>query len=549
MAYPIQIFCSGATNSIRGAAFLSSVHQFHKSRYVIDIGGTTTDIGCLLPSGFPRLAGSTTEIGGVKVNFAMPQVESIGLGGGSLIHELEDGKISIGPESVGRALSEKAKCFGGDTLTTTDIMIAAKEATVGNTIPDVSDTIISAAKTKMQRMIEDHVDRMKTSAEPCDLLLVGGGAFLCPAALEGVASIEVPAHSSVANAVGAAVAEIGQSGEVIVDSSDKENALQELTANVISQAVSRGAKADQIRIIEEDVSGLAYMEGKFKITVKVSGPVDFERFVDDEQELEDNDADPTEGYHERKQWNGNGQDESLNDIEVDHSTYQPNIDDDRIWHLSEIDAQYIATGCYILGCAGGGTPYGLYLQTRQVLRDGGDIRIIDIDDLPDDASCCPVAGVGSPVLAIERLGGDMVLQAMQGLEEFLRIKFTATLTAEIGGSNGLTPLLLASSKYYNILCVDADLMGKYSLLGIHTPSTTTWLTINDVGRAFPAFEMSSLYIGADHVNDLLPACIASGEGTNLLLTSAKNTSSVDKILRAATVTMGYELITESLYGY
>lgn len=53
--------------------------------------------------------------------------------------------------------------------------------------------------------------------------------------------------------------------------------------------------------------------------------------------------------------------------------------------------------------------------------------------------------------------------------------------------------------------------------------------------------MSSLYIGAKHVNELLPACVASGEGTNLILTSAKNTASVDKILRAATITMGYVL--------
>jgi len=48
---------------------------------------------------------------------------------------------------------------------------------------------------------------------------------------------------------------------------------------------------------------------------------------------------------------------------------------------------------------------------------------------------------------------------MQGLEKYLNIKFTATLTAEIGGSNGLAPLLLASSRYYDIYCVDADLMG------------------------------------------------------------------------------------------
>jgi hypothetical protein len=90
----------------------------------------------------------------------------------------------------------------------------------------------------MKRMLESHIDRMKTSPEPCHLLLVGGGAFLCPPALEGVASIEVPPHASVANAVGAAVAEIGEGDEVVVDASEKDRALAEVKAKVIAQAVS-----------------------------------------------------------------------------------------------------------------------------------------------------------------------------------------------------------------------------------------------------------------------------------------------------------------------
>ncbi len=207
MSFPIQIFASGATNSIRGASFLSSAAKLTESRYVVDIGGTTTDIGCLLPSGFPRLASASTEIGGVRVNFAMPQVESIGLGGGSLVHvpENPEGRFSIGPDSVGQALREKSKCFGGDSLTATDIMVAAGEAKIGSLTPEVLPATIDAAKAKMKIMIEDHIDRMKTSPEPCQLLLVGGGAFLCPSTLVGVASIEIPLHAGVANAVGAAV--------------------------------------------------------------------------------------------------------------------------------------------------------------------------------------------------------------------------------------------------------------------------------------------------------------------------------------------------------
>ncbi|KAH8651373.1 hypothetical protein BX600DRAFT_516944 [Xylariales sp. PMI_506] len=41
------------------------------------LGATTTDIICLLPSEFLELVNSLTEVGVVKINFLMLQVESI----------------------------------------------------------------------------------------------------------------------------------------------------------------------------------------------------------------------------------------------------------------------------------------------------------------------------------------------------------------------------------------------------------------------------------------------------------------------------------------
>lgn len=51
---------------------------------VVDIGGTTTDIGVLMSS-FPREAATHMTVGGVRTNFRMPDVKSLGLGGGSII--------------------------------------------------------------------------------------------------------------------------------------------------------------------------------------------------------------------------------------------------------------------------------------------------------------------------------------------------------------------------------------------------------------------------------------------------------------------------------
>ena len=77
---------------------------------VIDVGGTTTDIG-QLRHGFPREANSVVEVGGVRTLFRMPDLLSIGLGGGSLVRPISLGR----PGSVGYRLIEEAMVFGGNT--------------------------------------------------------------------------------------------------------------------------------------------------------------------------------------------------------------------------------------------------------------------------------------------------------------------------------------------------------------------------------------------------------------------------------------------------
>jgi N-methylhydantoinase A/oxoprolinase/acetone carboxylase beta subunit len=61
IAFPVMSFASGATNSMRGAAHLSGLDD----ALVVDVGGTTSDIG-QLRHGFPREANAVVEIGGVR---------------------------------------------------------------------------------------------------------------------------------------------------------------------------------------------------------------------------------------------------------------------------------------------------------------------------------------------------------------------------------------------------------------------------------------------------------------------------------------------------
>ena len=115
--FPVFSFASGPTNSMRGAAFLSKTLD----AMVIDVGGTTTDIG-MLQRGFPREANNIVEIGGVRTLFRMPDLVSIALGGGTLVRR---DPTRIGPESTGYELLERSLVFGGAELTCTDLGVAA----------------------------------------------------------------------------------------------------------------------------------------------------------------------------------------------------------------------------------------------------------------------------------------------------------------------------------------------------------------------------------------------------------------------------------------
>ena len=70
---PIATLQSGPVNSLRGAAFLSQASD----AIVLDIGGTTTDVGMLVHS-LPRPAALDVSLCGVRTNFQMPDVLSIG---------------------------------------------------------------------------------------------------------------------------------------------------------------------------------------------------------------------------------------------------------------------------------------------------------------------------------------------------------------------------------------------------------------------------------------------------------------------------------------
>ncbi|MEY9379676.1 N-methylhydantoinase A/oxoprolinase/acetone carboxylase beta subunit [Rhizobium leguminosarum] len=266
--YPVLTFASGPTNSMRGAAMLAG----EKEAMVVDIGGTTSDVGMLM-QGFPRESAVAVDIGGVRTNFRMPDVLAIGLGGGSIVRD--DG-ARIGPDSVGYEITSRALIFGGDTLTTTDIIVAAGLEDIGDRsrVAHIPARTIKTALDTIHRMADEAVDRMKTSAEPLPVILVGGGSILISRDLPSASRVIRPENASVANAIGAAIAQVG--GEVdrifSLEGTSRDIVLGGAKKEAEERAVKAGAEAGTVKIMDIEEVPLAYLPGSAtRIRVKAIG--------------------------------------------------------------------------------------------------------------------------------------------------------------------------------------------------------------------------------------------------------------------------------------
>ena len=266
--YPVYSFASGPTNSMRGAAFLSKRDE----ALVIDVGGTTTDIGSLR-HGFPREANSVVEIGSVRTLFRMPDLLSLGLGGGTRV--VRD-PLAIGPASVGYRLIEQALVFGGEVLTVTDVAVAAGLIDLGDRarVASLPASLVDAALRRIRAMIEEGVDRMKTDASEAPLIAVGGGSFLVPPRLAGVSEVLNVPHQAVANAVGAAIAQVSGEVDQIFQDLPREEAIARARRAAEDKAVAAGADRATISVVEVEDLPLAYLPGNsLRTRVRVVGEI------------------------------------------------------------------------------------------------------------------------------------------------------------------------------------------------------------------------------------------------------------------------------------
>ncbi|KAK8081653.1 hydantoin utilization protein A [Apiospora saccharicola] len=542
---PIRTFSSGPTNSMRGAAFLTQDRQKSnqgEATMVVDIGGTTTDVGLLLPNGFPRQAAAYSEIAGVRTNFSYPDVRSIGLGGGSIVRRDKGGSLTIGPDSVGYQIQEKALLFGGTVPTATDYTVL-DQPTLG--IGDLSLLQNNAGlaegvpefKATVKAMLERIIDTMKTSPSDIPVVLVGGGAVIAPDNLVGASRVIKSNWSGVANAIGAATARVsGVDSITSTESRTVAQVIEEASRSAIDKAVANGAARQTVAIAEVESFPLQYIANKSRVVVKAVGDFDYSRtdLLSSTGPVYDGDSltrSRDEGVSEfgRDCIDTEPTEES---VPLAKETmvltpegivkYKPNVIN-RQWWLSETDLDWITIGCYILGTGGGGSPYQHMLRLRELLRAGATVRIVSPWDLRDDDIVACGGGKGSPQVSIEKPYGNEILESQKELYAYLKVQPTAVIALEIGGGNGLQGLILGASVHMDLPVVDGDWMG----------------------RAYPVSQKTTPVVYGEGETDkkkrkatMIPSCIAEGNGRSLLMTKARSELDAERAFRAALATMG-----------
>jgi uncharacterized protein len=136
------------------------------------------------------------------------------------------------------------------------------------------------------------------------------------------------------------------------------------------------------------------------------------------------------------------------------------------------DIETLAVGAWILGTGGGGSPYLGLLNMRRLYAEGRRVSLISPFDLADEDWVAIVSNMGAPLVGQERLADSRnIARAVEIQERLLGAKFRAVMPLEIGGGNGIQPLMAAA--HLALPVIDADTMG----------------------RAYPEAQMTSVAVG------------------------------------------------------
>src|SRR5712672_376782 len=178
--------------------------------------------------------------------------------------------------------------------------------------------------------------------------------------------------------------------------------------------------------------------------------------------------------------------------------------------LDNIEA--LAVGAWILGTGGGGSPYLGLLNMRRLYAEGHRVELMSPLELADDAWVAVVSNMGAPLIGQERLADSRnIARAVEIQQVLLGAKFRAVMSLEIGGGNGIQPLMAAA--HLGLPVVDADTMG----------------------RAYPEAQMTSVAVGG---LTPYPCALYDPRGIEAVVTKVPSWKWMERASRKVCVEMG-----------
>lgn len=231
----LKTYSSGPRGGLEGTRALAEAYGLPHV-LMIDVGGTTTDVGTV--KNYTIATERRGRINGVPVSYELSDVKSAGVGGSSII-AVEDGKIVVGPESVGAAPGPACFGFGGKKATITDVNLLLgvldpdtyldgemhldaqrSRAVISESIAEplgitVEEALIEMAAAYAAKVSESFASSVE-SPETTTVAAFGGGGPMsaCDAArIAGVRRVLVPKLAAVFSAFGISFSDIAQSYE------------------------------------------------------------------------------------------------------------------------------------------------------------------------------------------------------------------------------------------------------------------------------------------------------------------------------------------------
>jgi len=269
----LKTYSSGPRGGMEGTKAVAGHYGFGHL-LSMDIGGTTTDIG-EVKDGAVR-AEPRGHVEGVEVSFPLCDVISVGVGGSSII-KVVDGRIQVGPQSVGSAPGPACFGLGGSEATITDaflltglldpasffggdlkIDVARARAVIEDRVAKPLGISVEAAAAEMEKAWVDKIAvslKAFTTITPDTVLAAFGGAgpfAVCKVAeAAGIGRVLIPGLAAVFSAYGLGFSDIAHQYQAPLGQTDAAS-YDACIAELLDQA-RRGMYAEGFDIADCEV--------------------------------------------------------------------------------------------------------------------------------------------------------------------------------------------------------------------------------------------------------------------------------------------------------